>query len=75
MKSDLLLLRVEGWDQMLAVVVSNQHRVSSFTTVRPATARGAQCLGHAEVTWSAVCSVASHSQFDEGARPHLYMDE
>ena len=26
-------------------------------------------------TWSAVCSEAPHSQFGEGARPHLCMDE
>ena len=25
--------------------------------------------------WSAACSEASHSQFGEGAIPHLYMDE
>ena len=27
-------------------------------------------MRHAEITWSVVCSVALHSQFDEGARPH-----
>ena len=32
-------------------------------------------IGHAVSTWSAVCSEAPHSQFGEGARPHLYMDE
>ena len=32
-------------------------------------------MGHAVRTWSAVCSKALHSQFGEGARPHLYMDE
>ena len=26
-------------------------------------------------TWSAVCSEAPHSQFGEGARPHLCMDK
>ena len=26
-------------------------------------------------TWSAVCSAVLHSQFGEGARPHLCMDE
>ena len=25
--------------------------------------------------WSVVCSLAPHSQFVKGARPHLYMDE
>ena len=36
---------------------------------------GAQCMGHAVKTWSAVCSAVPHSQFGEGARPHLCMDE
>ena len=31
----------------------------------------AQCIRHAVRTWSAVCSEAPHSQFGEGARPHL----
>ena len=31
--------------------------------------------GHAVSTWSAVCSEARHSQFGEGAGPHLCMDE
>ena len=31
--------------------------------------------GHIVSTWSAVCSEAPHSQFGEGARPHLCMDE
>ena len=30
---------------------------------------------HAVRSWSAVCLEASHSQFGEGARPHLFMDE
>ena len=36
---------------------------------------GARCIGHAVSTWSAVCSEAPHSQFVEGARPHLCMDK
>ena len=32
-------------------------------------------MGHAVSTWSAVCSEVPHSQFGEGARPHLCMDE
>ena len=36
---------------------------------------GAQCIGDAIKTWSAVFSEAPHSQFGEGARPHLCMDE
>ena len=62
-------------DQMLAVMLLNQHRVWSCKTVRPRAPYGARCIGHAVKTWSAVCSGAPHSQFDEGARPHLCMDE
>ena len=62
-------------DQMLAVISLSQHRVSSSKTVRPRVPCGARCIGHTVSTWSAVCSEASHSQFDEGARPHLCMDE
>ena len=53
----------------------SQHRVSSSKTVRPRDLCGARCIGHAVSTWSAVCSEAPHSQFDEGAKPHLCMDE
>ena len=60
---------------MLAVVLLSQHRVSSSKTVRPCAPCGARCIGHAVSTWSAVCSEAPHSQFGEGARPHLCMDE
>ena len=60
---------------MLAVAVLSQHLVSSSKTVRPASSRGARCMGHAEITWSAVSLVAPHSQFDEEARLHLYMDQ
>ena len=62
-------------DQMLAVMSLSQHRVSSSKTVRPRAPCGALCIGHIVSTWSAVCSEAPHSQFDEGARPHLCMDE
>ena len=62
-------------DQMQAVVLLSQHRVSSSKTVRPRTPRGARCIGHAVSTWSAVCSETPHSQFGEGARPHFCMDE
>ena len=53
----------------------SQHRVSSSKTVIPRAPCGARCIGHAVSTWSAVCSEAPHSQFGEGARPHLCMDE
>ena len=62
-------------NQMLAVVLLSQHRVSSSKTVRPRAPCGARCIGHAVRTWSAVCSKAPHSQFGEGVRPHLCMDE
>ena len=58
-------------DQMLAAMSLSQHRVSSSKTVRPRAPCGARCIGHAVSTWSAVCSKAPHSQFGEGARPHL----
>ena len=60
---------------MLAVMLLSQRRVSSSKTVRPRAPCGARCIEHAVSTWSAVCSEAPHSQFDEGARPHLFMDE
>ena len=62
-------------NQMLAVMSLSQHRVSSSKTVRPRAPCGARCIGHAVSTWSAVCSEAPHSQFGEGARPNLCMDE
>ena len=60
---------------MLAVMSLSQHRVSSSKTARLRASCGARCIGHAVSTWSAVCSEAPHSQFGEGARPHLCMDE
>ena len=62
-------------NQMLAVMLLSQHRVSSSKTVRPRAPCGARYIEHAVSTWSAVCSEAPHSQFGEGARPHLCMDE
>ena len=62
-------------DQMLAMMLLSQHRVFSSKTVRPRVPCGARCMGHAIRTWSAVCLAAPHSQFGEGARPHLCMDE
>ena len=62
-------------DQMLAVVLLSQHQVLSFKIIRPRAPCGARCIGHAVSTWYAVCSEAPHSQFGEGVRPHLCMDE
>ena len=47
----------------------------ALSIVKPGTPRDVRCMARAEITWSAVCSVALHWKFDEGARPHLYMDE
>ena len=60
---------------MLAVALLSQHRVSSSKTLRPRAPCGARCIGHAVRTWLAVYSEAPHSQFGDGARPHLCMDE
>ena len=62
-------------NQMLAVMLLSQHRVLSSKTIRLRAPCGARCIGHAVSTWSVVCSEAPHSQFSEGARPHLCMDE
>ena len=62
-------------NQMLAVMLLSQHRVSSSKTVRPRALCGARCIGHAVSTWSAVCSETPHLQLGEGARPFLCMDE
>ena len=62
-------------NQMLAVVLLSQHRVSLCKTIRPHASCDAQCIGHAVSTWSVICSEVPHSQFSEGVRPHLCMDE
>ena len=59
---------------ILAVMLLSQHRVSSSKTVSPRAPCGARYIGYAVRIWSAVCSEAPHSQFGEGARPHLCMD-
>ena len=55
--------------------VLSQHRVLSSRNIRPRAPCGARCMGHAIRTWSALCLAASHSQFGEGARPYLCMDQ
>ena len=68
--------RLLHWlDQMLALMSLSQHRVLSSKTVRHRVPCGARCIEQAVSTWSVVCSEAPHSQFGEGARPHLCMDE
>ena len=47
--------------------------IEFLKTVIPCAPCGARYIGHAVSTWSAVCSEAPHSQFGEGARPHLCM--
>ena len=56
-------------DQMLAVMLSSQHQVLSFKTVRPHAPCGAQCMRHVIRTMSVVCSEAPHSQFGEEQDP------
>ena len=53
----------------------SQHRVSSCESVRPHAPCGARCMGHTIRTWPKVYSEAPHSQFYQGARPHLCMNE
>ena len=60
---------------MLTALILSQRRVSSSRANRPRIPFGARCRGQVEMMWSAVCSVAPHSQFGEGATPHLYKDE
>ena len=62
-------------DQILAVMKLSQHLVSSSKTVRPFMPLGFRCVGHVEIMWSAVCSLAPHSNFAEKVSPHLCMDE
>ena len=62
-------------DQKLAVMVLSQHRVSSFKIIKVSAPCGARYMEHASKAWSAVCSVAPHSQFGEELRPHMCMDE
>ena len=60
-------------DQMLAVVVLSQHRVSSSKNVAPRGPCGAQCMGNVIRTWFGICLEAP--QFVEGARLDLCIDE
>ena len=48
---------------MLTVRDLSQHLVLSSKTIRPNIPLGAGCMGHCEMVWSAVCSLAPHSQF------------
>ena len=50
---------------MLAVMVLSQHQIFSSKTVRPCYPCGCRCMEHVIRTWSAVCLIAPHSQFDE----------
>ena len=51
-------------NQMLAVMVLSQHRVSTSKTVSPRIPVGARYTGHVRIMCSAICSAAPHSQFD-----------
>ena len=61
-------------DQILTLRTLSQHLVSSSTTTRANISRNAQCLGHYEMIWSAICSVAPLTWFVNGARHHLYIN-
>ena len=60
---------------MLGSDAGSDDGFNAFKTVRLHAACYARCMKHGIRTRSAVCSIAPHSQFDEGARPHLCMDE
>ena len=62
-------------NQMLEVMELSQHLVSSSKTISPIILRDARSTGHVNKMWSAVCSLAPHSQFAEEVRPHSPMDE
>ena len=51
---------------MLEVIVLSQHQVLSFKTVKPRAPYVSRCIGHANRTWFAVCSMAPHWQFGKG---------
>ena len=64
--------------QMLAAMMLSQHWVSSSRIIRPRTPCHAQCRLWGtllKLYWSAVCSMEPHSQFGEGARPHLCINK
>ena len=44
-------------------------------TIRSDIPWGAQCVGNCKMMRSVVSSVSPHSQFENGARPHLCIDE
>ena len=62
-------------DQMLTVMLLIQHRVSSSKTARPRLHVVLDVWGTLLERGLRFCSAAPHSQFGEGARPHLCMDE
>ena len=53
---------------------STHNSVKERDPIYPRTNRITQYLGHAIIAWSPVCSAVQHSQFGEGARFHLCMD-
>ena len=56
-------------------MVLRQHRVLLSKTISLRASCGVRCMGHVIRTWSAVCLMAPHTQFGEGARHLLNMDE
>ena len=59
---------------MVAARAFNQHLVSSSKTIRPDILWSYQYLGHSKMLWSAICSVAAHSQYENEAISHLCID-
>ena len=62
-------------NQMLAVMLLSQNRVSSSKTVRPRVPCGARCIGHAARTWSSVCLILHHTRNLVKERDLICMDE
>ena len=51
------------YPSLLAVTELGQHHVLSSKTVRPIIPRGARCVGHVKILWSAAYSLAVCLQF------------
>ena len=49
----------------------SKYLVLLLKTIRSGISWSARCVGHCEIMWSAVCSVAPQSQFQDGERLHF----
>ena len=71
-----ITLRSEtSWDQKLRAWVQSQHLFMSSKIIRPDITWGARCVNHCKVMWAAGCCLVPHSQFENGARSQLRIDE